>query len=58
MPISTVGAAQSIDTASARISSNSFAGSILRRQTCAAPTAVTVQTNVQPLAWNIGSVHR
>ena len=25
---------------------------------CAAPAAVTIQTNVQPFAWNIGSVHR
>ena len=22
------------------------------------PTAVTIQVNVQPFAWNIGSVHR
>ncbi len=25
---------------------------------CAAPAAVTVHGNVQPLAWNIGSVHK
>ena len=33
-------------------------GSSLGRQTCVAPAAVTVHVNVQPLAWNIGSVHR
>ena len=34
------------------------AGSTRRRQTWVPPTAVTIQTKVQPLAWNIGSVHR
>ena len=33
-------------------------GSTRRRHTCVPPTAVTIQVNVQPLAWNIGSVHR
>ena len=57
-PISTVGAAQSMDTDSARMVSNTFTGSTFRRHTCVAPTAVTVHTNVHPFAWNIGSVHR
>jgi hypothetical protein len=57
-PIKTVGAAQSIVTCSRRIASKTAAGSTLRRHTCAAPAAVTVHTNVQPLAWNIGSVQR
>ena len=34
------------------------AGSTRRRQTCVPPTAVTAQVYVQPLQWNIGSVHR
>src|SRR5574340_220753 len=56
MLISTVGAAQSIVTCSSLMVSKMVAGSILRRQMCLAPAAVTVQTNVQPLAWNIGRV--
>ena len=58
MPISTVGAAQSIVTFSRPIRRKIAAGSTLRRQTCVAPAAVTIQTKVQPLAWNIGSVQR
>src|SRR3979411_2796720 len=57
-PMSTVGAAQRMDTDSASIASNTFTASPLRRQMCAAPTAVTLQTNVHPFAWNIGRVHR
>src|SRR5215208_5886818 len=57
-PISTVGAAQKIDTCSDAIASNTLVGSTFRKQTCVAPTAVTVHTKVQPFAWNIGSVHR
>ena len=34
------------------------AGSAFPRQTWAPPTAVIVHTNVQPFAWNIGSVQR
>src|SRR5262245_40329989 len=56
--ISTVGAAHSQVTCSAVARRNTAAGSTLRRHTCLAPTAVTVHVNVQPLAWNIGSVHR
>ena len=56
--ISTVGAAHSAVTDSSRIRPNARAGSTCRRQTCAPPTAVTTHTNVHPLAWNIGSVHR
>ena len=59
MPISTVGAAQSMVIASLRRSAAKIAsGSTRRRQTCVPPTAVTIQTKVQPLAWNIGSVQR
>ena len=29
-----------------------------RRHTCVPPTAVTAHVYVQPLQWNIGSVHR
>ena len=54
MPISTVGAAHSMLTRSWLIVANIRAGSTLRRHTCVPPTAVTVHTNVQPLAWNIG----
>src|SRR5260370_25763839 len=57
MAISTVGAAQSMVMRSSLTSAKMRAGSTLRRHTCVAPTAVTVQTNVQPLAWNIGSLH-
>ena len=56
--MSTVGAAHSIVTASSRISANARAGSTCRRQMWAPPTAVTTHGNVQPLAWNIGSVQR
>ncbi len=58
MPMSTVGAAHIIVAPSLSINSNTLTGSTFRRQTCAPPTAVTIQVNVQPLAWNIGSVHR
>ena len=37
---------------------NTVGPSNFGRQTCFAPAAVTVHVNVQPLAWNIGSVHR
>ena len=40
------------------IRSKTARGSTFRRQTCVAPAAVTVQTKVQPFAWNIGSVQR
>src|SRR3989440_12682088 len=56
--MSTVGAAHSQLTCSLRMSSNTRAGSTLGRHTCTPPTAVTIHTNVHPLAWNIGSVHR
>ncbi len=56
--ISTVGAAHSQRIFSSRISLNTAAGSTLGRQTWVAPAAVTVQVKVQPLAWNIGRVHR
>ena len=56
--ISTVGAAHMCVTDSSRISRNASAGSTARRQTCAPPTAVTTHVNVQPLAWNMGSVQR
>src|SRR5947207_1648437 len=49
-PISTVGAAQSIVMRSFLISSKTKRESTFRRHTCAAPAAVTVQTNVQPFA--------
>ena len=48
--ISTVGAAHSIVTASRAISWNTAPGSTLRRQTCTAPTAVTIQVKVHPFA--------
>ena len=48
--INTVGAAQSIVICSLAINSKIARGSILGRQTCVAPTAVTVQTKVQPFA--------
>ena len=56
--MSTVGAAHSVVTCSSRASSKTRLGSTLRKQMCLAPTAVTCQVNVQPLAWNIGRVHR
>ena len=56
--MSTVGAAQSMVAPSSRMRSNACTGSTLRRHTWAPPTAVTIHTNVQPFAWNIGSVHR
>ncbi len=58
MPISTVGAAQSRVTLSWAIRGKMRAGSTLGRQMCVPPTAVTIQTKVQPLQWNIGSVHK
>src|SRR5579875_666868 len=58
MLISTVGAAQSIVAFSSRMVVKMARGSTLRRQRCVPPTAVTIQVNVHPLAWNIGSVHR
>jgi len=57
-PIRTVGAAQSIVTCSSRINRKAWTGSTLRKHTCAPPTAVTIQTKVHPLAWNIGNVQR
>src|SRR5712664_1621696 len=57
-PISTVGAAHRMDADSVATSSNTFSGSTFRKQRWAPPTAVTTQTNVQPFAWNIGSVQR
>ena len=56
--ISTVGAAQSQLTCSSRIRRKTAAGSGFERQTCVPPAAVTTHTKVQPLAWNIGKVHR
>src|ERR1700682_4962074 len=57
-PIRTVGAAHSQVTRSSRISRKTVAGSGFGRQTWVLAAAVTVQTNVQPLAWNIGRVQR
>ena len=48
--MSTDGAAQSIEMLSRAIRSNTTAASTLGRQTCTAPTAVTVHVNVHPLA--------
>ena len=56
--ISTVGAAHSRVTFSCAAILNTVGPSNFGRQTCFAPAAVTVHVNVQPLAWNIGSVHR
>src|SRR5260370_39661174 len=56
--ISTAGAAHSQLTFSSLISPKMVAGSTLRRQMWVPAAAVTVQGEVQPLAWNIGSVHR
>ena len=56
--MSTVGAAHIMVTPSSRISPKACTGSTLRRHTWVPPTAVTIHTNVHPLAWNIGSVHR
>src|SRR5438094_5845710 len=56
--ISTVGAAHNIEIDSDSTSAKTATGSNFRRHTWAAPAAVTVHTNVHPLAWNIGSVHR
>ena len=53
-----VGAAHSQPTFSLRMRSKTRAGSTFGRQMCVPPTAVMIQTKVQPLAWNIGSVHR
>ena len=56
--IRTVGAAQRCVTDSSPISPKAFAGSTALRQTCVPPAAVTIQVNVHPFAWNIGSVQR
>src|SRR5688500_12534295 len=56
--ISTVGAAHILVTRSSAAILNTVAASNFGRHTCLAPAAVTVHVNVQPLAWNIGSVHR
>src|SRR5438128_2454664 len=48
-----VGAADSAVTRSRLTFSNTARDSTFRRQTWAAPTAVTVHTKVHPLAWNI-----
>src|SRR2546430_5070619 len=56
--IRTVGAAHIHVMRSRRITSNTRGGSTLRRQTCVAPAAVTTHLYVQPLAWNIGGLHR
>ena len=56
--LSTIGAPHRCVTACSQIAANTAAGSTLRRHTCVAPAAVTAQVNVQPLQWNIGSVHR
>src|SRR6185503_4485801 len=56
--ISTVGAAHNLVTCSCEATLKIVAPSNFGRQTCFAPAAVTVHVNVQPLAWNIGSVHR
>ena len=57
-PMSTVGAAHSMVTCSSLISAKMSPAPPCRRQTCVPPAAVTVHVNVQPFAWNIGSVHR
>src|SRR5437867_1456560 len=57
-PIRTVGAAHIQVTPSLRTNSNTRDGSTFRRHTWVAPTAVTVQVNVHPFAWNMGRVHR
>src|SRR6187397_3088779 len=56
--ISTVGAAQRRVTLSSAAILNTVGPSNFGRHTCFAPAAVTVHVNVQPLAWNIGSVHK
>src|SRR5216683_7941737 len=56
--IITVGAAHITVILSLLMRSKAAFGSTFGRQTCVAPTAVTVHTYVQPLAWNIGSVQR
>jgi hypothetical protein len=50
IPIKTVGAAHSMVTDSCLIFSKILPASTLRRQMWAPPTAVTIQTKVQPLA--------
>ena len=57
-PMSTVGAAHRNVTASSATSRKTAAGSTFRRHTWHPPIAVTIQVKVQPLAWNIGSVHK
>ena len=54
--MSTVGAAHNMVPRSLAIVSNTVAGSTRRTQMCVPPTAVTIQTKVHPLAWNMGSV--
>ena len=56
--MSTVGAAHRNVMPSPAMSRKTAAGSTFRRHTWHPPTAVTIHVNVQPLAWNIGSVHR
>ncbi len=58
MEMSTVGAAQNMVMRSSRMRRNTAFASTCRRQTWAMPRAVLIQVKVQPLAWNIGSVHR
>ena len=57
-PMSTVGAAQNFVIDSRSMSSKTRFATGCRRQTCVPPAAVTIHVNVQPLAWNIGSVQR
>src|SRR2546421_8082699 len=57
-PIRTVGAAHSQVTCSSRINRKTAAGSGFGRQMWVLAAAVTVQTNVHPLAWDMGRVQR
>ena len=59
MPMSTVGAAQSIvtDSRGDRLEDGARLDPA-QAHVGGRPTAVTIHTNVQPLAWNIGSVQR
>src|SRR2546428_9237202 len=54
----TVGAAQKAVASPDLNSLQTSGGSILGMQTLVPPTAATPQVKVQPLQWNIGSVHR
>src|SRR5829696_5954513 len=56
--INTVGAAHRRVTFSSAATLHTVGPSNFGRQTCFAPAAVTVHVNVQPLAWNIGNVHK